>query len=103
MVYLIKIEKIPSCCAECEFLSKELFAFGEMTDFRCKQQDKIIERTYGAPYKYIKTRDRNCLFNKKVIRCHECEYADGQSRICKLHKMSINELDFCKWGKQKEK
>ena len=39
----------------------------------------------------------------EIVRCRECKFASGNSRICmKFGYGPIGELDFCAWGERKD-
>ena len=39
----------------------------------------------------------------EIIRCRECKFASGDSRICmKFDHSPIGELDFCSWAERRE-
>ena len=59
----------------------------------------------GYGYQYAKWREYFCDLlsaQPEIIRCRNCKFASGDSRICmKFGHSPIGELDFCAWAERK--
>ena len=63
---------------------------------------------YGLPYKGSKNQIAKWLIDQlppaqpDIIRCRNCKFASGDSRICmKFDHSPIGELDFCAWAERR--
>ena len=59
----------------------------------------------GFGFEYEKWRKYFCDLpsaQPEIIRCRECKFASGDSRICmKFDHSPIGELDFCAWAERR--
>ena len=57
---------------------------------------------YGDTWKFIDTIKSMPPAQPDIIRCRNCKFASGDSRICmKFGHSPIGELDFCAWAERR--